>query len=414
MEKRNSSGIHSYSAGIDLREIPGGGSPSGGAFYLYDLGELRRRTAYLRSRLPEGVSLCYAVKACPFLVHALASQVERVELCSPGEAEICDRLGVPKEKTVISGVYKTPDVIERMVANDAEEADKRPPRIYTVESLSQYKWLRTLAEKYPGARPLPLLLRLTGGSQFGIGGEEIEAILRENDPGVRVQGIQYFTGTQKTSLKKLGRELRLLDGFFLRLRETFGHAPEELEYGPGFPVSYFSDGEFDEETYLAEFSALLQGMESKPKLTLELGRSLAASCGYYATHIVDKKTNAGQNYLITDGGMHQLVYYGGQMAMRTPPVSVVGKEDLPVTASWNVCGALCSMNDILAKDLPLPPVEIGDLLCFRLAGAYAVTEGIALFLTRDLPAVYLLTEDGRLVLARKTTETVELNLPKLP
>lgn len=95
-------------------------------------------------------------------------------------------------------------------------------------------------------------------------------------------------------------------------------------------------------------------------------------------------------------------------------MSVVGKEDLPVAASWNVCGALCSMNDILAKELPLPPVEIGDLLCFRLAGAYAVTEGIALFLTRDLPAVYLLGEDGSLVLARPTTETVELNLPKMP
>lgn len=190
-----------------------------------------------------------------------------------GEAEICDRLGVPKEKTVISGVYKTPDVIKRMVAKDAEEADLRPPRIYTVESLSQYALLRSLAESYPAARPLPLLLRLTGGSQFGINKEEIEAILRENAPGVTIQGIQYFTGTQKTSLKKLGRELRLLDGFFLHLRETFGNAPEELEYGPGFPVSYFSDEDFDEETYLAGFSELLRGMESKPKLTLELGRT---------------------------------------------------------------------------------------------------------------------------------------------
>lgn len=96
MEKRISS--HSCSPGIDLREIHGGGSPSGGAFYLYDLGALRRRTDYLRARLPEGVSLCYAVKACPFLVPALAGQVERVELCSPAKPRSATGSAFPKKK----------------------------------------------------------------------------------------------------------------------------------------------------------------------------------------------------------------------------------------------------------------------------------------------------------------------------
>lgn len=53
-------------------------------------------------------------------------------------------------------------------------------------------------------------------------------------------------------------------------------------------------------------------------MTLELGRSIAASCGTYLTRVVDVKRNKNQNYAIVDGGMHQMVYYGQSMAMQLP------------------------------------------------------------------------------------------------
>ena len=69
------------------------------------------------------------------------------------------------------------------------------------------------------------------------------------------------------------------------------------------------------------------------------------------------------------------------------------------------------MNDILVKASPLPEVAIGDTLCFHNTGAYCVTEGIALFLSRDLPAVYLVNPDGCITCARETTETYPQNMP---
>ena len=56
-------------------------------------------------------------------------------------------------------------------------------------------------------------------------------------------------------------------------------------------------------------------------------------------------------------------------------------------------------------------VEIGDTLRFYNTGAYCVTEGMALFLSRDLPAVYLIDLEGNLICARKTMETFPLNTP---
>ena len=64
---------------------------------------------------------------------------------------------------------------------------------------------------------------------------------------------------------------------------------KRLEYGTGFPVAYFEDEELDEEALLKGFSEAINDMQMKPVITLEVGRSIAASCGKYYTHIVDKK-----------------------------------------------------------------------------------------------------------------------------
>lgn len=375
------------------------------AFYVFDIEKLKARIAHLQAALPPEVVLCYAVKANTFITKELIDTIHRFEVCSPGEAEICRAVGVPSENMVISGVYKTPEVMEAMVADPGFHP------IYTVESLEQYELFRRLAKQY--GRTLPLLLRLTNGSQFGINKGDIEAIVarRGETPEVDILGIQFFSGTQKTSLKKLKREVGKLDDLLTLLEEKYGFVARELEYGPGFPVSYFQSDELDEAELLAGFSELLHDMTHHPKITLELGRSIAASCGTYYTHIVDLKRNQEQNYALVDGGMHHLVYFGQHMAMKQPFFHVCGKEELPATDQWNICGSLCSMNDVMTKQSPLPDLALGDVLAFENAGAYCMTEGISLFLSRDIPAVYLLLENGTAVQVRKAFDTATLNQP---
>lgn len=373
------------------------------AFYVFEPAAAIARVDWLRARLPQHVSICYAVKANPFLCDALSGAVERFEVCSPGEARICLAHHISQEKLVISGVYKTPAFIEEMVCSGA-------PVLYTVESMTQFTLLQKLAQQYQ--RKLSLLLRLTNGSQFGINAADIEQIVanRAQFPLLTFRGIQYFSGTQKNSLKKYARELRMLDNFLQKLHDSYGYTAPELEYGTGFPVAYFLDESVDEDTLLQGFSELLTQMSQKPHITLELGRSIAACCGQYYTHVVDFKNNDGQNYVLVDGGMHHLVYFGQHMAMRHPKLHLVGKENHPVKDVWNICGSLCSMNDILAKQLPLPSLQIGDLLCFENTGAYCMTEGTALFLSREIPAVYFL-ENENYVCVRSPIETARFNTP---
>lgn len=192
--------------------------------------------------------------------------------------------------------------------------------ICTVESMAQYQLLCRVAQKQD--RHLKLLLRLTSGSQFGLERQEIQEILAHLDPRMEVRGIQYFSGTQKTSVKRLGRELRMLEEFLTALQDQYGPIAE-LELGPGFPVSYFADdAEQDEEVLVQAAQQLAQLFlyrHTYPGAGAEHRRQLRHLCD----PVVDRKTNQGQNYAIVDGGIHQLVYFGQSMAMRRPQVALL-------------------------------------------------------------------------------------------
>ena len=373
----------------------------GTPLYVFDINVLRRRIAYLRNSLP-GVRLCFAVKANPFLLQELRGFADRFEVCSPGEAEICNRAHIPAAQQVISGVYKTPSVMEKMIAQG------NGPRLFTVESVRQFRLLSGLAEQY--RKPINVLLRLTSGNQFGMEEQEIVQLVQEREeyPLVCIRGIQFFSGTQKTSLKRLRRELEEVDTFVCALQETCGFTVQELEFGPGFPVNYFQGQAFDEDAFLAGFSGLLAGLRCGARVTLELGRSIAASCGSYLTRVVDIKQNRGQNYAIVDGGMHQMVYYGQSMAMQHPQCRIYPPRSGDAE-NWNLCGSLCTVNDILVKQLPVAGLKCGDVFAFGNTGAYCMTEGISLFLSRAMPRIVLLRAEGAPLLVREALPTDRIN-----
>ena len=372
--------------------------------YVFDIDKLKQRIKFLRENLTKKLELCYAIKANTFIVKEINDDVDRFEVCSPGEYSICEESNITPEKIVISGVYKTPSVIEYMITTNQKIGR------YTVESLEQLKLLDELSKKHNVK--LNILLRLTSGNQFGINEEDIEEIIAEKDSytNLNFEGIQYFSGTQKRTNKRLQKEIDYLDEFLTRLEEKYNYVAEELEFGTGFPVHYFQREEFDEVEFLKEFSNGIDNMKYSGKIVIELGRSIAASCGYYLTKVVDKKTNKCQNYAILDGGIHHLVYYGQTMAMKFPHLEIYPLRDNKNTQDWNLMGSLCTINDIIIKQYPVSNLQVGDVFIFKNTGAYCMTEGISLFLSRELPEVALL-KDGKLKLVREAFKTYTLNKP---
>lgn len=376
-------------------------------FYLFDEGIVHNRAKHLRGLMPAGTGLCYAMKANAFIVEQAARDTDRIEACSTGEVRVCQEVGVPDSKIVVSGVSKDADFIYELVSDH--------PQIcrYTAESIRQFDLIERAAAE--AGRRVPMLLRLTSGNQFGMSRGDLEELAARcaGNPHIELCGVQYFSGTQKTSLSRLERELAKLDRLVARLNEA-GVEVRELEFGPGLPALYFEDADeadAKEDELASGLSELLGSLAFGGDVVLELGRAMAADCGMYATRVVDLKSNKTGGYAIVDGGKHQLVYYGNAMAMSQPPCRVVPARDGGEVRAWNICGSLCTSTDILVKQLEVADLAVGDAIVFERAGAYCMTEGISLFLSRDLPRVYLRGCDGTVRLARDRFETHPLNTP---
>ncbi len=370
--------------------------------YVFDMDILKERVRWVKKQICPA-RLCFAIKANPFLLKAMDGEVDRYEVCSPGEFHICLKNGLKVENIVLSGVHKEYEEIRYAMEQGAV--------CYTAESRSQFDVINQCAVELEKA--VEVLLRVTSGNQFGMSEEDVKELIRSRReyPQIKILGLQYFTGTQKKNCKKIAGEVEYIENLIRRLQEEEGFATQVLEFGPGLGVPYFTKDDFEEEKgLLTAFAELFQEKRSY-ELIFEMGRFLTASCGYYITRIVDQKRNDAVNVCIVDGGIHHVNYYGQNMAMKTPilsffPQHPVKKEEL---LEWTVYGSLCTVSDILLKKLPLTDAEVGDYLVFHNIGAYSVTEGIYLFLSRRMPKIYQYSSRKGTELLRDGVETWPLN-----
>ena len=76
---------------------------------------------------------------------------------------------------------------------------------------------------------------------------------------------------------------------------------------------------------------------------------------------------------------------------------------------WNICGSLCTVSDVIVKQLKLKDAQIGEVLVFERVGAYSVTEGIYLFLSRDLPSVLMYSQKSGVRIVREAMPSYKIN-----
>lgn len=375
--------------------------------YIFDLEQARHTGMRHRSLMTDRMRLCYAMKANPFLTETMAKVADCIEVCSMGEFRICKALGIDPGKLLISGVLKKHEDLAEIL--ELYGGDCR----YTAESISQFQQLERWAKEHDTL--LTVFPRLSSGNQFGMDLCTIKELLnrRKEYPNIQIKGIHYFSGTQKRSVEKICKELQFLDQVYEEIKESCQMELSELEYGPGLNVPYF---EGQEDTLESDYEAIgnaVEAMKWKGIITFEMGRALAADCGVYATSICDLKQTEDKQYCIVDGGIHQMNYDGQLRGMYHPKLSIHFRDGSLKEAeenerNWTICGSLCTTNDVLLQKYPLKNPTCGDILCFHKTGAYSMTEGMALFLSHELPTI-MTYENGTIDIVRQELQTFELN-----
>ena len=133
---------------------------------------------------------------------------------------------------------------------------------------------------------------------------------------------------------------------------------------------------------------------------------------------MDQKQNKGTFYTILDGGMNHVTYLGQIMGMKNPVIrhlkTAADGHRTGTQQDWALCGSLCTTADVLTRQTAFTDLVKGDILAFCNIGAYSVTEGIYLFLSRTMPVIVLYhgQQSGRadFQVARAAMETSRLNL----
>ena len=390
-------------------------------YYVFDTDEFAKRAAMIRAALDckggRRIPLCFSIKANPFLLHRLPEGLDHVEVCSPGELEICIALGVKPESIIYSGVMKEKCDIERAVSYGAGILTCESIRHAALISEVMLECIQEGAHEAEFAETKAhVILRLTSGNQFGMSLEDIEYIISHPDEfkGIAVMGIHYYSGTQK-SLRKINKDLEKIKSALTMLKDKYSFEPQLVEYGPGLCVEYFEeDWQEKEKQSLDEAAEGLREFAEEYPLGIEMGRFLAASCGKYYTQVKDLKSTGDANYAILDGGIHHLNYFGQRMAMQVPPISIYRADGVELTqlpdTDYTLCGSLCTVADVLVREVKLKKLELGDVLEFGHCGAYSVTEAPALFLSRQLPAIYAYSKEYGYECLREHIPAAEINL----
>ncbi len=373
--------------------------------YVFSAQAFAARSAMVKEAFGNDTDICFSIKANPFLLAVLPDAFSKIEVCSPGELEICKALHIDPSKIIFSGVNKSLDEVRTAMDYGV--------RILTAESRDHLKHISTAASER--SVTAEVLVRLSCESQFGMDRSDVFDVIagRGSVPGIDIKGIHYFTGTQKARPKEIIKEVSRLNKLLDELESELGYRAERVEYGTGLAIDYFT-GEADEKeaARLTEISGAIRELSHRVHLTVEMGRFFAAPCGWLVNTVIDTKMNDGVNYAILDGGIHQMKYDGQIQGMQIPVITHIGSDsqDLTENEKWTLCGSLCTTADVIARGAEFSNLKKGDRIVFHRTGAYSVYEGFSMFLSRDLPSVYMLDNNNELRLMRSRIETARFNM----
>jgi diaminopimelate decarboxylase len=206
---------------------------------------------------------------------------------------------------------------------------------------------------------------------------------------VRFHGIHLFRGTQSLQVQALAEGLRVSSELLASL--PMPGEPRLINLGGGLGIPYApKDVPIDPRALKPAWQSASDAIRSRypaVRLCVELGRFLVGPIGLYLTRVIDKKVSGGNTYLVTDGGLHHFAAATGnfgQVIRRNHalwPARLRPGDPERVT----VVGCLCTPMDVFARDVMLPPVEIGDMLILFQAGAYGYTASPRQFLSHPEP-----------------------------
>jgi len=350
----------------------------GTPFYVYSSATLLRHFGLFEEAL-DGLehTICFAMKSLSnqAILRLLAQRGAGMDVVSEGEYRRAKAAGVPGERIVFSGVGKT-----RAEMRTALEGGIRQ---FNVESEPELRALSEVASAMGAVAPITIRVNpdvdakthakiATGKSEnkFGIPIAKAREVYAEAAalPGIEVVGIDVHIGSQLTQLEPFEAAYRKVADLTEALRSD-GHDIRRLDLGGGLGIPYTRSNEAP--PLPLDYGALIKRTVGHLgcEVEIEPGRLISGNAGLMVSRVIYIKEGEGRNFLILDGAMNDLIRPAMYEAHHDI-VPVIEPETGVEQVPFDIVGPVCETGDTFAKGWHMPPVQEGDLVAFRSAGAY--------------------------------------------
>jgi diaminopimelate decarboxylase len=262
---------------------------------------------------------------------------------------------------------------------------------FSVDNFLEIRMLNEIAQEQN--KVADVLLRITPGiechtheyiqtgyldSKFGFDLTQIDKaieIILEDCPNIKLHGLHAHVGSQIFETGIYPDEIEILAKEISRIDKKFNIKLDEINIGGGLGVKYTQNDNPPSTYEIAELVInKLQEVSEKynielPTVYLEPGRSIISTSGVTLYSVGSlKQVPHGTKYVALDGGMadnpRPSMYQAEYVA------EVANEKDLTKTEKVTLAGRYCESGDILIKDIELPDLVAGDIVCVYNTGAY--------------------------------------------
>lgn len=215
-------------------------------------------------------------------------------------------------------------------------------------------------------------------SKFGFDLTQIDEaveLIQNEYKNLRLHGLHAHIGSQIFETSIYPDEIEIMAREIARLDEKFGLKLNEINIGGGLGVKY-TDSDLPPSTFdiaeliINKLEEVIKkyGIEA-PTIFLEPGRSIISTSGVTLYTVgSSKQVPHGTKYVALDGGMadnpRPSMYQAEYVA------EVANKKENNQTEKITLAGRFCESGDILIKNIELPVLEEGDVICVYNTGAY--------------------------------------------
>jgi len=335
----------------------------GSPLLIIDCERVRAQYRRLQKALP-GVDLHYALKPLPHpaVVRTVAALGGWLDLATTGEVQLVTKLGIDPARCIHTHPIKRDKDIRNalfagvkvLVADNPDEVRKF--RRYRGDA----ELLLRVSFRSPGA--VSDLSR-----KFGCDPEAALELARlAARLGISVRGFSFHVGSQARDALKHVEAIEACVQLLKKARREKLGAFDTLDIGGGFPIDYMQRVP-DIGRFCAPIRKALAAVPRNVRVIAEPGRFIAGPAALGVASVMGRAERSGLWWYYLDDGLYSS--YSGQLFdhARYPLESLKQSEDLRPSV---LAGPTCDSIDVIAENIMLPKLKVGDLVIGRAMGAY--------------------------------------------